>query len=330
MDIIGCSVPSRCVQLFIISYLFHLFHLFHEFQFFHKMQNSICSQIKSISTVDLIFQVTGHRPKRITCGSAWYNSFLREGDSTPSLKVDITRNIWSDYGLGIGGNNIDLLMHIWQTRNVKEVIKRFCNKQNCFSFDQQNSNISCEKKNNQQEIKLNRVISIKSPKLIQYLQYRSIPLELANLYIKEIHYTVNEVTFYALGFANNQGGWELRNSNYKGSISPKALTVLPGDKNTCCMFEGFMDFLSYLMIKKTTRLNSTALISNSINLLKSNLGILESFQKIFLFLDNDKEGRTTADLIKSKFNDVVDCSHFYHSHKDINEYLINKIKGIKS
>ncbi|MFW5700122.1 MAG: toprim domain-containing protein [Cyclobacteriaceae bacterium] len=294
------------------------------------MQHSICNQIKSISTVDLIYEVTGHRPKRITGGSAWYHSFLREGDSTPSLKVDMIKNIWSDYGLGVGGNNIDLLMHIWQTGDVKEIIRRFCSKQNLFSFDKQNSIISCKKNNIKQKIKIERVISIESPELIQYLGYRCIPLELASLYIREIYYTVNEVNFNALGFANNQGGWELRNSIYKGSISPKAMTVIPGDKNACCVFEGFMDFLSYLIIKKTTRLNSTALILNSTKMLKPNLKLLESFQKKFLFLDNDEEGLTTSDWMKSKFNDVVDCSHFYSSDKDINEFLINKMKGAKS
>ncbi len=48
-----------------------------------------------------------------------------------------------------------------------------------------------------------------------------------------------------MGFKNNFGGFELRNKYFKGSSSPKEITLISNNSpDRLNVFEGFMDFLS--------------------------------------------------------------------------------------
>jgi len=64
-----------------------------------------------------------------------------------------------------------------------------------------------------------------------------------------MYYTYNGKSYFALAFANESGGYELRNRYYKGCYGHKDISLIPG-RNTAsksvAVFEGFMDFLSAL------------------------------------------------------------------------------------
>ena len=40
---------------------------------------------------------------------------------------------------------------------------------------------------------------------------------------REVHYAVGERRFFAIGFRNDAGGWELRSPQFKGSSAPKSI-----------------------------------------------------------------------------------------------------------
>ena len=88
--------------------------------------------------------------------------------------------------------------------------------------------------------------------LLRYLQGRGINVELAKRECKELHFTNNGRPFFAIGFPNMAGGYEVRNSFFKGCIAPKDITHIrqqgePREK--CLVFEGFMDYLSFLTLR---------------------------------------------------------------------------------
>ena len=90
------------------------------------------------------------------------------------------------------------------------------------------------------------------PALLRYLQGRGINIELAKRECKELHFTNNGKPFFAIGFPNMAGGYEVRNSFFKGCIAPKDITHIrqqgePREK--CLVFEGFMDYLSFLTLR---------------------------------------------------------------------------------
>ncbi len=119
------------------------------------------------------------------------------------------------------------------------------------------------------------------------------------------------------------GGYELRNPMFKGCISPKDISCvsLSGKKqDTCCVFEGFVDFLSALGLR--TVADEDCLVLNSVSNLERSYAVLEGYSKIRCFLDRDRAGITALETLTIHFgNKVTDCSGLYDGFKDLNEYL---------
>ena len=170
---------------------------------------------------------------------------------------------------------------------------------------------------------------LRHPALIGYLVSRGLVPSVAAAFCREVRYEVNGRAFFAVGFRNDAGGWELRSERFKGGSSPKHITTLDNRSDTVIAFEGFMDFLAYLSLKHPERLRIDAAVLNSVVNLPKAIPFLSRHPVIHAFFDNDEAGRkTTSDLIRlCPRSEVIDQSHFYSGHKDINDYLIARIKG---
>ena len=92
------------------------------------------------------------------------------------------------------------------------------------------------------------------------------------------------------------------------------------------VFEGFMDFLSYLSLKAGLSPTIDTVVLNSVTNLQKAVPFLQSHRTIHAFLDNDEAGRKAfAQLQESlPLAGVVDQSVFYRNHKDLNEYWQEK------
>lgn len=172
-------------------------------------------------------------------------------------------------------------------------------------------------------IVIEQVRPLDSPSLLSYLQERCIAPSVASAHCREVYYTVGGRAYFAVGFRNDAGGWELRNARFKGGSSPKHITTLDNGSDTVLVFEGFMDFLSYLTLKKTPRPAVDSAVLNSVVNLPEALPFLRRHRTIHAFLDNDEAGHAaTGGIVHScTGSDVVDQSCFYREHKDLNGYL---------
>ena len=173
--------------------------------------------------------------------------------------------------------------------------------------------------------------------LQEYLtKVRCINLEKALPFLKSISYEVRGRRYEAIGFANFSGGYELRdNGSFKGTIAPKDITPIFTDKQTehttgktlpVYLFEGFMDFLSFLSMKE--EVNNCCLVMNSVSDIGRSISYLNNHQvsSIRTFLDNDDAGRrVTQELIKAGFK-VEDISRYYKDFKDLNEYHVSRVR----
>jgi hypothetical protein len=56
--------------------------------------------------------------------------------------------------------------------------------------------------------------------------------------------------YYAIGFKNNAGGYELRSEKFKGSGSPEDIPFPGTNAQKISVFDGFFNFLSYLQFIK--------------------------------------------------------------------------------
>jgi DNA primase len=148
----------------------------------------------------------GFKPERTSGKNIWYLSPLHD-EKTASFKVNRNLNRWYDFGEGKGGNLVDFATRYYNC-SVSDALQKLSD--NISPFPQVNRT-QLPKDDENSQIKIIREQEISSFPLIRYLQKRRIPVELAERYCKEITYELYNKNYYALGFKNNAGGYELRN-----------------------------------------------------------------------------------------------------------------------
>ena len=171
------------------------------------------------------------------------------------------------------------------------------------------------------------------PHLQEYLtKVRCIDLEKAKPFLKCISYEVRGRRYQSIGFANQSGGHELRdNGTFKGTIAPKDITPIFTDKiinqiQPTCVFEGFMDFLSFLSMKE--EVTSACLVLNSVSNTAKAIRYMnaQGISSIRTFLDNDDAGRMAVqDFIKAGFH-VEDMNIHYKDFKDLNDFHVSRVR----
>lgn len=283
-----------------------------------------CKQFNTIP-LEEVLQILGHLPTKQTAKEAWFlNPFSNENHA--SFKLDKRNNIWYLHSEGIGGNNTDF-MQKYLKASVKEVLE-WAENQNFFSFQTQNS---IQKQNSlKQNYQITEIKELQNENLKDYLNQRGLSTKVHPL-VKEIHFKMNGKNLYAIGFENLSGGWELRNSFYKGSLLKKDISILNFNNESqnqnetgkrIAVFEGFTDALSFVEMKPF--FNGNVLVMNSISLLNRTKEYLKNYSEIHLFLDNDKAGETCKNEILKSFPEAKDHSEIYALHKDLNDYLKSK------
>jgi len=135
--------------------------------------------------------------------------------------------------------------------------------------------------------------------LLAFLTERGIDLAAARAHCSEVHYRVAGKSYFAIGFRNDAGGWELRNPQFKGSSAPKNITTFDRHGDTALLFEGFFDLLSYLTLQHESDPTADTAVLNSVVNLPRALPFLARHTTIHAFLDNDEAGRLTLERLRS-------------------------------
>ena len=303
------------------------------------MKEEDLSRIKRYPIVEYL-ERKGIKPVRSTPAYALYRSPFRE-DTHPSFKVDTEKNLWIDYAESKGGSIIDLCMRL-EGCTLLEAIRHLG--WNTPDYTACSPQRECVQETSKLE-SIRQAASAKGARrltgisdtlpshLQKYLmEERCINMEKAMPFLRCISYEVRGLHYQAIGFANQSGGYELRdNGSFKGTIAPKDITPVFTDKITdrmkpVCVFEGFMDFLSFLSMKE--EIISHCLVMNSVSNVARSIRSLNDRQvsSIRTFLDNDEAGRrATEDFIEAGFK-VDDMSVHYRNFKDLNEYHIHRVR----
>ncbi|WP_297901814.1 toprim domain-containing protein [uncultured Parabacteroides sp.] len=285
-------------------------------------------EAKKIHIADYL-QSLGYSPVKQQGKSLWYKSPFRE-EAEASFKVNTELNQWYDFGTGKGGNIIALAQELYGSDYVPYLLGKIAEQAPhvrpvSFSFRQQASEPSF------QHLKVGELTH---PALLRYLQERGINTALAQTECKELHFIHNGKPYFAIGFPNVAGGYEVRNRFFKGCIAPKDITHIRqhGEpRNVCYLFEGFMDYLSFLTIRvknnpQYPRLTTQDyIILNSVSNLAKVESLLANYTQFGSYLDNDTAGRNACETLKAKFGErLLDKSLYYREYKDLNDYLCGK------
>ena len=297
------------------------------------MKEEDLSRIKRYPIVEYL-ERKGIKPVRSTPVYALYHSPLRE-DTHPSFKVDTEKNLWIDYAEGKGGSIIDLCMRLEGCTLLEAIRLLGRNAPDYTAYSSQKADRAMKRSSKPMASasgarRLTGISDTLPPHLQKYLaEERCINIEKAMPFLRCISYEVRGLHYQAIGFANQSGGYELRdNGIFKGTIAPKDITPIFTDGvDPVCIFEGFMDFLSFLSMKE--EIISHCLVMNSVSNVARAIRYLNDrhLTHIRAFLDNDDAGRkATNDFIRAGFK-VEDMSVHYGRFKDLNEYHIHRVRG---
>ena len=296
------------------------------------MKEEDFSRIKRYPIVEYL-ERKGVKPVRKTPTYVMYRSPLRE-ETHPSFKVDTEKNLWIDYGEGRGGSIIDLCMRM-EGCTLSEAIRRLGQNASldaAYGLSKQKSDIDTSPVTPWQPSGARRLIEISDtlpPYFQEYLtKERCIDLEKAMPFLKCVSYEVRGRLYQAIGFANLSGGYELRDDKtFKGTIAPKDITPIFTDRaEPVCIFEGFMDFLSFLSMKE--EITNHCLVMNSVSNVVRTIRYLNDrhLTHIRAFLDNDEAGRRAVqDFIKAGFH-VEDMNIHFQDFKDLNDFHVSRVR----
>ena len=296
------------------------------------MKEEDLSRIKRYPIVEYL-ERKGIKPVRKTPTYAMYRSPLRE-ETHPSFKVDTEKNLWIDYGEGRGGSIIDLCMRM-EGCTLSEAIRRLGQNASldaAYGLSKEKSDIGTSPVTPWQPSGARKLIEV-SDTLPSHLEAyladkRCIDLNRARPFLKCICYEVRGRRYQAIGFANLSAGYELRDDKtFKGTIAPKDITPIFTDRaEPVCIFEGFMDFLSFLSMKE--EITNHCLVMNSVSNVARTIRYLNDrhLTHIRTFLDNDEAGRRAVqDFIKAGFH-VEDMNIHYKDFKDLNDFHVSRVR----
>ena len=273
--------------------------------------------IKLQSIVDDL-QQQGYSPQHVRGNAYWYCSPLRN-EQTASFKVNTERNQWYDFGTGEHGDIIDLVRAL-QHCTMNQAIELLTGSK---QIAQQDFSFGGERKISKHKLEIISVQSPTNPYLLRTSQSEE-SLKIANRFCSEIRYNNTNRTYYAIGFANDAGGWEIRSPYFKGCIAPKAIITISKATDVLQIFEGFMDFLSWQTLNPSSTCDTIVL--NSLALLPRIQEKIKSYKQVEGFLDNDDAGRKSFEVLKHFCPSIIDGSVRYRTHKDLNEWLVSQSK----
>lgn len=289
-------------------------------------------EAKQVRIVDFLTQL-GHRAQYVKSDQYWYLSPLRD-EQTPSFKVNDRLNEWYDFGAATGGDLVELGKHLYRTESVSEVLAH---------IGRHDSGVPLPRvrfptvppRPVEADMKNLIIVPLRHHALFSYLQSRKIDADIGRMFCKEIHYELRDRHYFALAFSNISGGYEMRNAYYKGCIKNKDISLIGHQcgeiQDRVCVFEGFMDFLSYLTLKQACNAAICIdqpcdyLVMNSVNNLKKALVYLQRYRHIHCYLDNDLAGQKTVETIAGLYGGRV-CNEAarYSEYKDLNDCLRDK------
>jgi len=304
------------------------------------MKKLSCKEACELDLVQFLKSL-GHEPTSIRNQDYWYRSPFR-AERTPSFKVNRNRNIWFDFGEGIGGDLIDFGVRYFNCA-VSKLLEYLSSTpfRNNLSFHphipkdgapQPGANYPAGEN---KEAGAGRILIVgdrplMAGSLVQYLKSRCIPVEIAQAFCREIDFELYGKQQIAIGFKNNKGGFELRNQEFKASSSPKAVTLIDQGSDKLIVVEGFFDFLSFQALQLNQTPVSNFLVLNSLSFFSQSKEIMDKYKVVNLYLDRDEKGmQCTRKALEWDNTKYFDLGMFLQPGQDLNDWLIQRNNQLK-
>ena len=282
------------------------------------MERTDIDTMRQIPLADFLARL-GHEPVRRSGNELWYRAPYRS-ERTPSFRVNVAKRLWYDFGLGKGGDIFTLAGEFLGSSDFMAQA-RFITETARMPFVAAEKPLYLPEPSEPAFEGVEAVPLLRSP-LTDYLAERGISYGIASQYCCRLNYGVRGKRYFAVGFPNVAGGYEIRSRFFKGCVPPKDVSLVKiesSQADVCSVFEGFMDFLSAAMLGLET---GDCLVLNSVSNVEKAMKHLDGYGRINCYLDHDAAGRRTLKTLKEHYRErVCDRSALYDGCKDLNEYL---------
>lgn len=297
-------------------------------------------QLESFSIVEFLARL-GYHAARKSGKNHFYHSMLREtGKNTPSLAVWEAGNCWKDWG-GAGvsgifkGGIVQLGMAYWPELSYLEVLHKIS--------EVANLDVSripeyippkiypVQDKQDRYDWELVKIQQIgTNPALTDYLKkrgvYQAAHDQVFEVYYRKKEHGINGRLYFGVGWKNELGGLEFSNAlGFKSSIGAKAISVIKGSADRLVVFEGYMDYLSWLTLANPFAHKPTVIVLNAGTMAIHATAMMKDYESVELYMDNDAPGRQFTQSIIDEVPHAKDCSSAYAGYNDYNEMLMHSL-----
>ncbi|THF52831.1 hypothetical protein E6C50_01065 [Flavobacterium supellecticarium] len=278
-------------------------------------------------------------PAKQTENESWYLSPFRS-EKSASFHVHNHKNLWFDFGEGKGGDTISLVQAILQLLGQDDSVSAALQwlDNSIDSTIEYSPPLAREQEEQPPALTLKSVSPIKNIALKHYTEQRGIPLTVAEKFLKQVSFVNQNTgkTIFALGLQNEDEGYEIRNSFFKGCIGKKNISFIRGIDNKppkgINVFEGMFDYLSVITQRNGKLLKSDTIILNSLSCMKLIKPYVKSYGYKFGYswLDNDLAGKKATpqliDIFKQENIAFCPMNSLYKPYKDVNAAHMAKLE----
>jgi DNA primase len=274
-----------------------------------------CKQANSIPIVEILDRLNISYRKS---GAGYLCQSPFRGDKNPSCYV--IENRWKDMATGEHGRTIDLIARMFNC-SITDALYKLDSIKHGFA------NFSFQKQENREawrepfEPLVKKIQPLKNIALVNYMESRAIPKSLSTKYCQEIYFDDKGKNLFYVAFANDNGGYALRNKYQKRCLGRNGVTTLNRNENVVIV-EGFISFLSILIVWPELQENSFVVL-NSVANVGSSIEKIKYLnpRTVNLYLDNDEAGTATTNHLTQQFPIAIDQRRRFAAFKDANELL---------
>lgn len=314
-----------------------------------------------IDSTDLLTVLSASGLRTDKVGKMYFSPW-NQNESTPSLHLSATssgRQVWSCFGpvpdsvtailsrlagkekRVTGGGVLDLICAIHGLDSYGKAIK-WLEGMNPSAAVAAAERPRLEKTDGESAFIIDRTqAGINARYLVSYLAERAIDQAAADAFCEQLSYRLRKspkVSYIGIGFRNNGGGYAIRSKLKKWSTGADVTTINAEGTRTVMpstdgvlVFEGFINFLSWLTIEKKTVPGVDVCVLNSVNNIDRAVPYLLGHTLVRCMLDNDDAGRNCLAVIRQRTSikpeiDITDEASLYEGFDDINDWLMAQDK----
>lgn len=266
------------------------------------------------------------------------NDFYFEGENA---KYAVSEKGFYDFKAGTdknGGGILKAVMDV-EKKSWKEALDFLADFPNLqFEKSEKYKFAKAETNTISNKIEITKIHTPNNEKLLEYFNQRGISNEILKSHTQQIHYKNTETnkSYFGIGLENRSKGWDIRNPMIKMKLGKGDISIIDGKrKDEMIVVEGMTDALSFLQLQKDAGQENSRkiVVLNSVVNTQKFLESEKNFNgKMHLLLDGDDAGDSTTEMIQKAFKikaNVIDARKRYgigKEHKDLNDYLKNKIQ----